>query len=1129
MKAKQFQEGVVVSKILRLTVWAAMVLACWACPWARAAGTWTALTNRSPDAVNTMLLLPDGTVLAADANDEVTWYRLTPDIHGSYLNGTWTTNAAMHDSRLYYSSDVLTNGRMFVAGAEYGTGGASGEIYDPLLNTWTMITSGAGQIYYDQISVVLPDSTILMSPVFPSQFGQTAVYNPETGSWPLFPELFRGNDQDEASWVMLPDNSILTVDSFTNQSERYIPSDDKWVNDAVLPVALYDTNLGEEGPFFLLANSNVFCIGNTGNTALYTPSGTTNAGSWIAGPAEPAGLGAPDAPGAVEADGEVLFTLGYATNYNAPTFFFEYDPVANAINPVAGPGSLTNDNAPYVMRMLDLPDGGVLFSYSNRRLYEYQPTNAPLASGRPTITSVTTNYYRSYHLTGTLLNGISQGAAYGDDAQMNSNYPLVRMTNSAGNVYYARTYNWSSTCVMTGSLPVTTEFMAPQNLPAGVYSLVVVANGISSAPVSLTFAPDTLQISALTGFAAVGPFSGPVAAQSASFTLTNMGTSSLNWSVGNIPAWLNVSNSSGTLTNSGSTTTVIISLNTNGAAAQPVGNYAATVWFTNVTTGAIQGVPFGYQSTPLVVNGGFEYGSTAFWTLSGASYFSSVGCVGASSYYTNFIHSGFFAAVLGYNSGGGPGYISQTIPTVAGARYNLSFWLNNLSDVTTNIFMVTWNGSNIFNQANLGSFSFSNFQFTVYGASNHTVLQFGFDDDTNYFGLDDVVLTAQSPPTIAVPPANQTVAVAGTATFTVQAAGVPPFYYQWLFDGVMLAKATNSTLTLTDISTNQGGSYAAIVTNAFGSVTSSPPAILTVLAPSPPTITVQPGNQTVPVPGTASFTVQAIGAPPLYYQWDVNGTNLASATNTTLTLTNLTTNQGGFYTVIVTNPYGSVTSSPSILTVLPASILLNGGFETGNFSDWTLSGNTNGTIVVESSPYNYLGEFGVQAGPVGSPVYISQALATAPGQAYVISCWVSNPEGATPNEFLITWNGTNLVNQTNISATNWINLQAAAVATGPSSILAFVIQDNPGYLGLDDISVSPLPQPSFLTVKPNAGLITFQWSALAGLGYQLQYTSDLRSNSWSNLGGAIIAFDTVLTATDSPTNSQRFYRLLLLP
>ena len=1129
MKARKNLEGVFISKILRLTAWAALVLACWACPRASATGTWTALNNKAPGSVNTMLLLPDGTVLAADASNWTNWYRLTPDIHGSYIAGTWTTMAAMHDSRLYYSSDVLTNGRMFVAGGEYGSGTASGEIYDPLVNTWTMISPGAGQAYVDQISVVLPNSTILMAPVDPSKNGQTAVYDPETDTWPLFPQLVRGNDQDEASWVMLPDNSILTVDPFGTNSERYIPSKNKWVNDATVPVPLYDPDLGEIGSFYLLANSNVFCIGNDGYTAIYTPSGSTNSGSWVAGPPEPTGLGVPDAPGAMLTDGNVLCAMGINTNYTAPTSFFEYDPVANVFNPVSGPGSFTNNIAPYVTRMLDLPDGGVLFSDSGTRLYEYQPTGTPLTNGQPTILQVTNMYYRTYLLQGTLLTGISQGAAYGDDAQMNSNYPLVRMTNAAGNVYYARTFNWSSTVVMTGSQIVSTEFIVPQYLPAGTYSLVVVANGNSSTPVSFTFAPDTLQISSLTGFGAIGPNGGPVAAKSANYTLTNTGTSSINWSVGNIPAWLNISNTSGTLTNSGNNTTVAISLNTAAAAMLSVSNYAATVWFTNLTTGAIQSVPFSYQSTPLVVNGGFEYGSTAFWTLSGDDDYSYVGCVGYSSSEKTFIHSGFYAALLGGNFGGGPGYLSQIIPTVAGERYNLSFWLDNISQVATNDFSVTWNGTNIFDQSNLGNFAFSNFQFTVYGTSNQSVLQFGFDEDTNYFGLDDVTLTPQVPPTIVVPPTNQTVAAAGMANFSVLAAGTPTLYYQWQFDGAIIATATHSTLTLTNLTTNQSGSYTVIVTNLFGSITSSPAALLTVLPPTPPTITVPPSNQTVMVAGPASFTVKATGTPTLHYQWTFNGTNLANATNTSLTLTNVNTNQGGLYTVLLTNAYGSAVSSPALLTVLPASILQNGSFETGNFSDWTLSGNTNDTVVVESSAYTYAGAFGVQSGALDSPVSISQALATAPGQAYLISCWVSNPEGATPNEFLVTWNGSSLVNVTNIIATNWINLQATGVATGASSILAFVLQDNPGYLGLDDISVSPLPQPSFLTANSAPGAIVFNWSALPGFGYQLQYTSDLGSGNWSNLGGAMTASNGVLATTDSLTNSQRFYRLLLLP
>jgi hypothetical protein len=85
------------------------------------------------------------------------------------------------------------------------------------------------------------------------------------------------------------------------------------------------------------------------------------------------------------------------------------------------------------------------------------------------------------------LNGISQGAAYGDDEQMASNYPIVRMTsNVTGNIYYARTYNWSSTSVQTGGKSVTTQFTLPANLPPGTYSLVVTANGIASSPVTFT-------------------------------------------------------------------------------------------------------------------------------------------------------------------------------------------------------------------------------------------------------------------------------------------------------------------------------------------------------------------------------------------------------------------------------------------------------------------------------------------------------------------------------------------------------------------------------------------------------------------------------------------------------------------
>ena len=85
------------------------------------AGTWTQFPHPAPSSVGLMLLLSDGTVMAQDPDVSDSWYRLTPDGHGSYVNGTWTALAPMHDTRLYFSSDVLKDGRVFVAGGEYGT------------------------------------------------------------------------------------------------------------------------------------------------------------------------------------------------------------------------------------------------------------------------------------------------------------------------------------------------------------------------------------------------------------------------------------------------------------------------------------------------------------------------------------------------------------------------------------------------------------------------------------------------------------------------------------------------------------------------------------------------------------------------------------------------------------------------------------------------------------------------------------------------------------------------------------------------------------------------------------------------------------------------------------------------
>jgi hypothetical protein len=454
-------------------------------------GTWTPLANQAPDTIGTMMFLPDGTVMAQGGGSGFsakTWYRLTPDSSGSYVNGTWSRLASSNLGRLYYPSNVLPDGRVLVIGGEFtgsnnSTFTNTGEIYDPVANKWTPIANFPQPHFGDDPSALLPDGTVLAGYVGGPQ---TYIYNPKTNSWTETGDKLNNDRSDEETWVTLPDGSILSYNVFNNpHAQRYVPTKNQWVDAGAVPLALSDTN-EEIGPAFLLPDGRVFFLGDNGRTAFYTPSTNT----WTQGPILPHRLGVDDAPGAMMPNGHILFAADNPP-LTGPTTLFEFDPAANTITPVL--------NAPdtfgsaFVKRMLMLPSGQVLYCNSSSQLYVYTPSGAALAASQPTIASVKSNGDGTFTLTGTQLNGVSEGAAYGDDAQMSSNYPLVRLTNAAGHVYYARTFGWTAG-VATGTAAVSAHFVLPAGIPTGDYSLVVVANGIASAPVDFTVAAGPLHL-----------------------------------------------------------------------------------------------------------------------------------------------------------------------------------------------------------------------------------------------------------------------------------------------------------------------------------------------------------------------------------------------------------------------------------------------------------------------------------------------------------------------------------------------------------------------------------------------------------------------------------------------------------
>ncbi len=183
-------------------------------------------------------------------------------------------------------------------------------------------------------------------------------------------------------------------------------------------------------------------------------------------------------------------------------------------------------------------------------------------------------------------------------------------------------------------------------------------------------------------------------------------------------------------------------------------------------------------------------------------------------------------------------------------------------------------------------------------------------------GQDDAfLLNIYSPLSVTAQPQSLEVNAFTTASFSVTATGTPPLGYQWSVNGTNIPGATSSTLTVSNVVQTNLGTYSVLVTSASGSTNSSN----ATLSMYPYLIAPFAGVDTY-WGQTNTLSVGAWGTGPLSYQWFDNGNAIDSATNSTLTLSNIQFTNAGLYSVVVSSALGSVTNTPNQVIVNPANV-----------------------------------------------------------------------------------------------------------------------------------------------------------------------------------------------------------------
>jgi hypothetical protein len=521
--------------------------------------------------------------------------------------------------------------------------------------------------------------------------------------------------------------------------------------------------------------------------------------------------------------------------------------------------------------------------------------------------------------------------------------------------------------------------------------------------------PDPLIVISNYGFNAIGSAAGTFNIATQTFYLTNAGDSTLEWSLINTSAWLDVSTSGGTLA-VGASDSMVVSLNT-VASNLTAGTYPAGIWFSNVTSGVAHARQFSLKvSDALVI---LPPNNFSFIGPSGGPFIPASQGIILTNARSDTLNWSINNTSAWFNvspasdslSSGAQANVTFTLTPAAtnlpDGSYSATFQVTNLASQ----FVQVITGSVLVGQPLVQNGGFETGDFASWtlngdaGAFNYvdngsTVTAIPPHSGTYFAALGEAGFLATLSQTLATVASQKYLISLWLNSPNVSPSNPNEFKVSWngsvIYDKVNISRIgwTNLHFVVTATSINTVLQFGARDDNYYlglDDVTVTPgfaPAIST--QPTPTNLTILSGSNAI-------FSVAASGSAPLNYHWRKNGTNLSNGGNISGATTNLlmftaaTTNNSGNYSLVVTNIFGAITSSVAALTVvLPPTI-------TGPLTNQTIECGSNVTFAVSAGgtpPLNY--QWSLDGTPISDATNTSLALTNIHLPNHTVTLVVTN-------------------------------------------------------------------------------------------------------------------------------------------